>query len=181
MLRGRRSCSPGWIVGRSTGWGDRARLADFAAVGVCHHRRYSQHFSHHLPAPNSDPRLACPIFNTVAAQEKEALTLQFFLAGGAHACRPAATNAATVAGPDAVCLSGQRRRAEECGEIRRGVSLGQVSGPRNADREAARSAGECHGRDASAQRSDGPAGAAADRAADQPGLAAACARPGTGG
>ncbi len=35
--------------------GDRARLADFAAVGVCHHRRYSQHFSHHLPAPNSDP------------------------------------------------------------------------------------------------------------------------------
>ena len=103
-----------------------------------------------------------------------------FLAGGAHACRPAATNAATVAGPDAVCLSGQRRRAEECGEVRRGVSVGQVSGPRNVDRDAARSAGKYHGRDASAQRSDGPAGAAADRAADQPGLAAACARPGTG-
>ncbi len=69
MLRDRRSCSPGWIVRRSTGWGDRARLADFAAVGVCHHRRYSQHFLttflRRIPIP-----LACPIFNTVAARRR---------------------------------------------------------------------------------------------------------------
>ncbi len=113
-------------------------------------------------------------------EEKEALTLQFFWQEARTLAARLQLNAAIVAGPDAVCLSGQRRRAEECGEIRRGVSLGQVSGPRNVVRDAARSAGKCHGRDASAQRSDGPAGAAAYRAADQPGLAAARARPGTG-
>ncbi len=160
---------PGWIVRRSTGWGETAQglpisLRLVFATTEDIHSTFLTTFLRRIPILG----LACPIFNTVAAREKEALTLQFFLAGGAHACRPAATNAATVAGPDAVCLSGQRRRAEECGEVRRGVSLGPVSGPRNVDRDAARSAGECHGRDASAQRSDGPAGAAADRAADQP-------------
>ncbi len=103
------------------------------------HSTFLTTFLRRIPIPVSLPDL-----QHRSREEKEALTLQFS-GGGAHACRPAATNAATVAGPDAVCLSGQRRRAEECGEIRRGVSWA-VSGSRNADRDAARSAGKCRWR-----------------------------------
>ncbi|YAF35933.1 sigma-54-dependent transcriptional regulator [Klebsiella pneumoniae] len=59
------------------GGGDRARLADFAAVGVCHHRRYSQHFLttflRRIPILVSLPDL-----QHRSREEKEALTLQFF-------------------------------------------------------------------------------------------------------
>ncbi len=173
MLRDRRSCSP-WLdrkeiyrVGE-TAQGLPISLRLVFATTEDIHSTFLTTFLRRIPILVSLPDL-----QHRSREGEGGANATVFLAGGAHACRPAATNAATVAGPDAVCLSGQRRRAEECGEIRRGVSLGQVSGPRNVDRDAARSAGKCHGRDASAQRSDGPAGAAAYRAADQPGLAAA--------
>ncbi len=158
---------PGWIVRRSTGWGETAQglpisLRLVFATTEDIHSTFLTTFLRRIPILVSLPDL-----QHRSREGEGGANATVFLAGGAHACRPAATNAATVAGPDAVCLSGQRRRAEECGEVRRGVSPGPVSGPRNVDRDAARSAGECHGRDASAQRSDGPAGAAADRAADQ--------------
>lgn len=70
MLRGRRSCSPGWIVRRSTGWGIPRKACRFRC-GWC------------LPPPKiftalfSPPScaefrswLACPIFNTVAARRR---------------------------------------------------------------------------------------------------------------
>ena len=169
--QGQEKLFTGWIVRRSTGWGDRARLADFAAVGVCHHRRYSQHFSHHLPAPNSDP-VSLPDLQHRSREEKEALTLQFFW-------QEARTLAARLQlTPRLLQVLTQYVYRGNVGELKNVVkyavaSAWAVSGPRNVDRDAARSAGKCHGRDASAQRSDGPAGAAAYRAADQPGLAAA--------
>ncbi len=105
-------------------------------------------------------------------EEKEALTLQFFW-------QEARTLAARLQlTPRLLQVLTQYVYRGNVGELKNVVkyavaSAGQVSGSRNADRDAARSAGKCHGRDASAQRSDGPAGAAAYRAADQPGLAAA--------
>ena len=110
-------------------------------------------------------------------EEKEALTLQFFW-------QEARTLAARLQlTPRLLQVLTQYVYRGNVGELKNVVkyavaSAGPVSGSRNADRDAARSAGKCHGRDASAQRSDGPAGAAAYRAADQ--LVWLRARPGTG-
>ncbi len=70
MLRGRRSCSPGWIVRRSTGWG-RPRKACRFRCGWClpPPKIFTALFS--LPScAEFRSWLACPIFNTVAARRR---------------------------------------------------------------------------------------------------------------